>query len=90
MGLFDPDGPGLAVFEAGRIVAFGGPVAANRLRAALAAMRPLHVEDLEIRAVRHPAPAGGDGWVLSRPHFDLVVTERGTTERGGGAPARST
>jgi hypothetical protein len=81
MGLFDADEPSLAVFEAGRIVAFGEPGGAERLRAALAAMRPLSIEKLEIRAVPHPSGPAGDAWVLERPHFDLVVRERGIDAR---------
>jgi protein-L-isoaspartate(D-aspartate) O-methyltransferase len=80
MGIFDPERPSLAVFEAGRIVAFGDPAGAHRLRSALAAMQPLYVEELEIFAVRHPAGAVPDAWVLARPHFDVVVKERRATE----------
>jgi protein-L-isoaspartate(D-aspartate) O-methyltransferase len=76
MGVFSATDPSVAVFEAGRIVAFGAPAGAERLRAALAGMRPLRLEDLDIRAVPHPASAPVDGWVLERPHLDVVVRER--------------
>jgi len=76
MGVFSETDPSVAVFEAGRIVAFGAPAGAERLRAALTGMRPLRIEDLDIRAVPHPARATGDAWVLERPHLDIVVRER--------------
>jgi protein-L-isoaspartate(D-aspartate) O-methyltransferase len=76
MGVFSVTDQSVAVFEAGRIVAFGAPAGAERLRAALTGMRPLRIEDLDIRAVPHPARATGDAWLLERPHLDLVVRER--------------
>jgi len=75
MGVFSARDPSVAVFEAGRVVAFGAPAGADRLRAALTGMRPLRIEDLDIRAVPHPARATGDAWLLERPHLDLVVRE---------------
>jgi len=79
MGVFSPTDPSFAVFEAGRIIAFGAPAGAERLRAALASMRPLRVEELDIRAVPHPASALRDAWLLERPHLDLVVREGAST-----------
>jgi protein-L-isoaspartate(D-aspartate) O-methyltransferase len=75
-GLFAPERHSLALFEAGRIVAFGEPECAERLRTRLSTLAPLRMEELDIRAVRHPAPLADDAWVLVRPHFDLVVRER--------------
>ena len=76
MGVFSSTDPSVAVFEAGWIVAFGAPAGAERLRAALARMRPLRIEDLDIRVVPHPARATDDAWLLERPHLDVVVRER--------------
>jgi protein-L-isoaspartate(D-aspartate) O-methyltransferase len=76
-GLFAPDHVSLAVFDAGKIVAFGDPTCADRLRARLPDLAPLSTRDLEIRAVPHPAGVTPDAWVLPRPGLDLVVRERG-------------
>jgi protein-L-isoaspartate(D-aspartate) O-methyltransferase len=76
-GLFAPERRSLAVFEAGRIVAFGAPDCARRLHARLPALAPLRIEQLDIRAEPHPAAAANDAWLLERPHFDLVVRDRG-------------
>jgi hypothetical protein len=76
-GLFAPEQRSLAVFEAGRIVAFGTPECARRLRTRLPELAPLRIEQLDIRAERHPAAAPDDAWLLERPHFDLVVRDRG-------------
>jgi protein-L-isoaspartate(D-aspartate) O-methyltransferase len=81
MGVFCPNDPSVAVFEAGRIVAFGAPAGAERLRAALAGLRPLRIDDLDIRAVPHPARAADDAWLLERPHLDLVVREQPSSTR---------
>jgi protein-L-isoaspartate(D-aspartate) O-methyltransferase len=81
-GLFAPEHRSLAVFEAGRIVAFGAPECAQRLQARLPVLAPLRIEQLDIHAERHPAAAPGGAWLLERPHFDLLVRDRG-------APARS-
>jgi len=75
-GLFAPDRRSLAVFDAGRIVAFGEPSCCERLRARLPELEPLALGDLEITAVPHPARAERDAWIRERPHFDLVVRER--------------
>jgi protein-L-isoaspartate(D-aspartate) O-methyltransferase len=75
-GLFAPELASLAVYEAGRVVAFGSPACAERLQARLPELAPLRVEDLDIRAVRHPAPPAPGAWVLPRPSFDLIVRER--------------
>ena len=61
------------MFDAGKIVAFGDPFCAERLRARLSELAPLAVGDLDIRAVPHPAAAEPGAWVLERPDFDLVV-----------------
>jgi protein-L-isoaspartate(D-aspartate) O-methyltransferase len=78
-GLFAPEHGSLAVFDAGRIVAFGEPDCMERLQARLPALAPLRMEELHIRAERHPATAPDDAWLLERPHFDLVVRERRPT-----------
>ena len=67
---------GLAVFDAGKIVAFGDPYCAERLRARLPELAPLAVADLEIRAVPHPAAAAPGEWILERPDFDLLIRRR--------------
>ena len=72
-GLFTSEPAGLAVFDAGKIVAFGDPHCAERLRARLSELAPLAVNDLEIRAVPHPAAAVPGEWILERPDFDLLV-----------------
>ncbi len=77
-GLFAPERNSLAVFDAGRIVAFGDPYCAMRLRERIPRLAPLSTRDLEIRAVPHPAGASRGAWVLERPGLDLVVRERGT------------
>jgi protein-L-isoaspartate(D-aspartate) O-methyltransferase len=75
-GLFAPERHSLAVFEASRIVAFGAPDCAERLRTRLPTLAPLRIEDLDIRAERHPAVPPDDAWLLERPDFDLVVRDR--------------
>ncbi len=80
-GLFAPERRSLAVFEAGRILSFGSSDCADRLHARLPGLAPLRVEDLDIRTVRHPAPPAPDAWLLERPTFDLVVSERRRDER---------
>jgi hypothetical protein len=76
-GLFAPEHPSLALFEAGRIVAFGSPACAERLRARLPDLAPLRIEQLDIRAERHPAMAADGASLLERPYFDLVVRDHG-------------
>jgi protein-L-isoaspartate(D-aspartate) O-methyltransferase len=78
-GVFAPELRSLAVFEAGRIVAFGGPQCAERLHERLPRLTPLRIEDLDIRAERHPAAESDGGWLLERPHFDLVVRDGAPT-----------
>jgi protein-L-isoaspartate(D-aspartate) O-methyltransferase len=75
-GLFASEPAGLAVFDAGKIVAFGDPSCAERLRARLPELAPLAVADLEIRAVPHPAVAAPGEWILERPNFDFLVRRR--------------
>jgi protein-L-isoaspartate(D-aspartate) O-methyltransferase len=75
LGLFDSEQRSLAVFEAGRIVAFGTATCAERLCARLPELEPLRIEDLDIRAEPHPAAPPEHAWLLERPHFDLVVRD---------------
>jgi protein-L-isoaspartate(D-aspartate) O-methyltransferase len=80
-GLFAPERNSLAVFDAGRIVSFGDPWCAERLRVRLPELAPLALTDLEVRAVPHPAVAVPGARVLERPHFDLVVVSRPSAAR---------
>jgi len=72
-GLFAPDRHSLALFDAGKIVSFGNPTCAERLGRRLDELAPLRLNDVEIRAVTHPARAEPGAWILERPSFDLVV-----------------
>ncbi|MGO9876736.1 MAG: methyltransferase domain-containing protein [Acidimicrobiia bacterium] len=72
-GLFTPDRHSLALFDAGKIVAFGNPSCAERLVRRLGELAPLRLHDVEIRAVAHPARAEPGAQILERPDFDLVV-----------------
>jgi protein-L-isoaspartate(D-aspartate) O-methyltransferase len=72
-GLFAPERHSLAVFDAGRVVSFGDPVCADRLRARLPELASLHLRDLNIEARPHPVGPVPGAWVLERPEVDLVV-----------------
>ena len=83
-GLYDREGKSLALVGGGDLVVHGGPAALRRLRAKLPDLRrrPLDLRTLRVEAVPsgtapHAAgTAGTAGTVtLSRPSFDLVVTE---------------
>jgi hypothetical protein len=63
------------------LLGVGSTDCADRLNARLPGLEPLRVEDLDIRAVQHPAPPAPDAWLLERPTFDLVVRERRRDER---------
>ncbi len=88
-GLFTPDRHSLALFDAGKIVSFGNPSCAERLVRRLRELAPLRLNDLEIRAVPHPAGAEPGAWILERPSFDLVVRASSdeSTRHGAGRPS---
>jgi protein-L-isoaspartate(D-aspartate) O-methyltransferase len=84
-GLFDSEGPGLAVVESdcrtsepvpGRIHAYGTDDALDRLTMLIDRTPPIALADMEIEVVPHDAFADDERMVarLARPNGDLVIT----------------
>ena len=76
------------MFDAGKIVSFGDPFCAERLRARLPELAPLAAG--RPRDPGRAAPGRRRSraqWILERPNFDLVVRPRPTRERTPTEPA---
>ena len=75
-GLFDVTHASLAFVDGELLVGFGDQTCFERLHARVPELRPLDLERLKIEAIRHPAPETGEKNIcLSRPSFDLIITE---------------
>jgi protein-L-isoaspartate(D-aspartate) O-methyltransferase len=83
-GLFDPSptDPGVALVlqQDGQLAAYGNQAALSRLRAHLIRGESIVFQELTIEAIPTDAataePAPGHGWVLTRPAYRFLISER--------------